>query len=116
MDNNPNAKIPEAALEIVMEAFQQDQTAKQEAERFTQEHRQESRPATSMDTPETATAEPVADEVLLIKDKSETAPIVEREVTTKDIAVEKEGVEEKPAEKTKNFHHRRGHFRYFYTG
>ena len=84
IENNPNSKIAEEALALVMEAFQQDQSAKREAERFTQEHRQESSTAISINEAK-AEAESEAntdeseqvEEVLLIQDSGESATIVE---------------------------------------
>ncbi|MEA1878795.1 MAG: translation initiation factor IF-2 [Bacteroidota bacterium] len=75
IENSPNSKIPEDALVLVMEAFQQDLTAKREAEKFTQEHRQEVK-ASLTEEEEKAEApvkEPEIEEVLLIADTSAQA-------------------------------------------
>jgi len=73
IENSPNSKVPEDALALVMEAFQHDLTAKKEAERFTQEHRQEMRATISLSEAEKeadSPAEVEPEEVLLIKDAS----------------------------------------------
>ena len=77
IENNPNSKVPQEALDLIMEAFQQDLTAKREAEKFTQEHRHEQKSSLSIEDAEKA--EPVSDsddqegdDVLLIADPSVT--------------------------------------------
>ncbi len=76
IDSSPNSKIPEEALELVMNEFQQDQSAKREAEKFTQEHRHESRLSVSLgnqakeEIVEPEEEEEEQEEVLLITDKS----------------------------------------------
>ena len=106
IENNPNSKIAEEALALVMEAFQQDQSAKREAERFTQEHRQESSTAISINEAK-AEAESEAntdeseqvEEVLLIQDSGESATIVEPAEVIAPKPVEKPK-EEPPASAT----------------
>ena len=75
IDKSPNSKIPQDALVLVMEAFQQDLTAKKEAEKFTQEHRQEVKAslAEEEERAETLSKEPEIEEVLLIADTSAQA-------------------------------------------
>jgi len=76
IDKSPNSKIPEDALALVMEAFQQDLTAKREAEKFTQEHRQETKTdLADEENKEKAPSEPEIEEVLLIADASAEAEI-----------------------------------------
>ena len=77
IDSSPNSKIPEEALDLVMNEFQLDQSAKREAEKFTQEHRYETRQSVTIETTgkdeveETAVVdETEQEEVLLITDKS----------------------------------------------
>ena len=80
IDSSPNSKIPEEALALVMSEFQQDQSAKREAEKFTEEHRHESRLSVSLENTETK-EEPQAEEeieqedVLLITDKGAESKI-----------------------------------------
>ena len=75
IDSSPNSKIPEEAVDLVMNEFQQDLTAKKEAEKFTQEHRHETRTSLTVDNdldesePAPAEDESEQDEVLLITDK-----------------------------------------------
>jgi len=96
IDSSPNSKIPEDALDLVMNEFQQDQTAKREAEKFTQEHRHESRSSAALDESQEKEATPVEEEpeqedVLLITDKGIGKEIKkevpksepEKEITTK---------------------------------
>lgn len=78
IENNPNSKIPAEALGLVMDAFQQDLTAKREAEKFTQEHRQETKLGQSEDqqTEETPAEEPEPEEVLLISDSKAQVELI----------------------------------------
>lgn len=93
IENNPNSKIPAEALGLVMEAFQQDLSAKREAEKFTQEHRQESKTGLQQDQEavEQPADEPEPEEVLLISDSQVNAEIIS---TIEETPVKKEVVEE----------------------
>jgi len=105
IDSSPNSKIPEEALDLVMNEFQQDQSAKREAEKFTQEHRHESRMSVSLENPEeeVEVAEAVQEEeveqeeVLLITDKSVSSG--KSEVSEKPTAEKKDKEKEKVAVK-----------------
>ncbi len=101
VENNPNYKVPEDALELIMDAFQQDLTAKREAEKFSQEHRQE--PKTTEVKEESAKVqvieEPESEDVLLISDSNETEGVkvktVKKEAKPKKEAPEEEVKEAK---------------------
>ena len=107
IDSSPNSKIPENALDLVMNEFQQDQTAKREAEKFTQEHRHESRTSAADDERDeqveaSVDEEPEQEEVLLIIDKGigkETIKSTDHEVKPKEEPKEKQ--KEEPKEKPK---------------
>ncbi len=103
IDSSPNSKIPEDALDLVMNEFQQDQTAKREAEKFTQEHRHESRTSAASDESveeEEAPVEeePEQEEVLLITDKGigkvEVIEVDKKEKERTEKEARKEPVEE----------------------
>lgn len=69
IENNPNSKVPEEAYGLILDAFQQDLTAKKEAEKFTQEHRLESRSLTAdQEVADEPADEPESEKVLLIAD------------------------------------------------
>ncbi len=92
IDSSPNSKIPEEALDLVMNEFQQDQSAKREAEKFTEEHRHESRILVSLENTvkeEEAESEDEIEqeEVLLITDKG-VGP-VKRETSAKPKSAKK---------------------------
>ena len=94
VENNPNFKVPEDALALIMDAFQNDLTAKREAEKFSQEHRQESKSDSEVEeeTPAKAVEEAEAEEVLLISDASDT------EAPAAKVTAQKEEPTESPAQ------------------
>lgn len=101
IDRSPNSKIPEDALELVMEAFQQDLTAKREAEKFTQEHRQEAKASLTEEEEKTEAPlkEPEVEEVLLISDTSAQAniPIIPVKKPQKEPEKKEEVITHKPS-------------------
>ncbi|MCD6332437.1 MAG: translation initiation factor IF-2 [Bacteroidales bacterium] len=72
IDSNPNVKIPGEALEMVYQEYQQDQSAKRQAEQFIKEHRLETRTTLSLNDnrPDHGTQEQEQEDVLLIQDTS----------------------------------------------
>ena len=97
IENNPNSKIPADALGLVMDAFQQDLTAKREAEKFTKEHRLESRSDAEPEEKESPVEEPEAEKVLLIADtnEQEETPAVKIKAQPVEQVKEKPKLEEK---------------------